>query len=137
MASCAYDSLAQLKQETAVTWQYDVSQEAAPQVNVWAQDWLEDAFMHPIMVSSNQLRFEENLRGPGWTVGVGRGVSLLEAVASLSLQSDMCAAPACKVSLLLWICSWAEDQGEADKVLITPKLTAAMLALHLFSEQIK
>lgn len=64
---CTSDCSATPYQEPNVTWKYNVSQEAAPQVNVCAEDWPVDAFVHPIMVPSNQLRFEQNLRCPRWT----------------------------------------------------------------------
>lgn len=48
-----------------VTGEDDVLQEAAPQVDVWAQDGLEEALMHPTMVPSNQLGLKENLWGTG------------------------------------------------------------------------
>lgn len=48
-----------------VTWEDDVLQEAAPQVDVWTQYGFKEALMHPIMVVSNQLGLEENLWGSG------------------------------------------------------------------------
>lgn len=55
----------QQQQQQQFTWQNDVSKEAAPQVNVRAEYRLEEALVHPIMVSSNQFRLKKDLRSPG------------------------------------------------------------------------
>lgn len=91
------------QKKTAFTWHDNVSQEAALQVNVWAEDWLEEALMHSIMESS-QFRFKENLRGPRWTRGkqeVGlRGVCSKKRQLAFPAMF-ICAAPARPVSIVL------------------------------------
>lgn len=50
--------------EPGGTWQHDVSQEAAPQVQVRAHNRLKEALVYPTIVTSNQLGLKQNLWSP-------------------------------------------------------------------------
>lgn len=53
------------------TWQKDVSHKTAAEVDVWPQNGLEDALVHPVMISTNQLRPEEDFRCPVYLIQWG------------------------------------------------------------------